>query len=149
MFSGRPVSPDLVGVWRLVSLREARDGGAEGDSADFGPAPKGTIVYTASGHVSVSFMDPRRRPWLSEAEPTDPELAAAARGYGTYAGRWEVNEEEGSVLHHVETALIPNRVGTTLIRNFVLDGNRLILRPPRFVRGGTRIDRTLVWERVG
>ena len=138
----------FVGVWKLISLREIRGGDAPRDSADFGPSPAGTIVYTASGHVSVSFMKPGRRASASEAEPTDAEWAAAARGYSGYAGRYEVNEAEGCVLHHVETALIPNRVGTTMRRSYSFEGDRLVLRPPPFVREGTGVERILVWERL-
>jgi hypothetical protein len=149
MPSGRSGKTRFVGVWRLVSLREAWDDGPAGDSSDFGPSPAGTIVYTASGHVSVSFMDPRRPRWASETDPTDADLAAAARGYSGYAGRYEVDEGERCVLHHVETALIPNRVGATLKRFYSFEGDRLVLRPPRFGRGGHAIERTLVWERAG
>ena len=38
--------------------------------------------------------------------------ALGARGYGAYAGRYEVDEAAGVVRHHVETAFIPNRVGS-------------------------------------
>ena len=60
----------FVGVWKLASLRELGEDGALGDSAAFGPLPAGSIVYTDSGYVSVSFMNSRRLSWTSETEPT-------------------------------------------------------------------------------
>jgi hypothetical protein len=60
-----------------------------------------------------------------------------------------VDEKAGRILHHVETALIPNRVGVTLTRFFSLEGDQLTLRPPRLLRDGLDVERTLIWRRVG
>jgi hypothetical protein len=103
--------------------------GREQDHPDFGSGPDGFLVYTDSGHVSVQFMRRDRAPWRAEDDPTDAERSEAARGYGAYAGSYEVDEAAGVVRHHVATALIPNRVGATLTRFFSLEGDRLTLRP--------------------
>jgi hypothetical protein len=139
----------LVGVWSLEAIRDRLPDGRLGDHPDFGPNPSGLIVYTGSGHVSVQFMRSGRTAWRNEGEPTADERAESVRGYGAYAGRYEVDEAAGTVLHHVETALIPNRVGVTLTRFFSFDGDRLTLSPPRFLRDGVEIQRTLEWRRVG
>jgi hypothetical protein len=139
----------FIGVWRLQAIRDRSPGGRIQDHPDFGHNVDGFLVYTGSGHVSVQFMRRDRPPWRREDDPTDAERAEAARGYGAYAGRFEVDEAAGVVLHHVETALIPNRVGVTLTRSFSFEGKRLMLSPPRLRRGGVEVDRTLVWRRVG
>jgi hypothetical protein len=139
----------FVGVWRLETIRDRVPDGPEQDHPDFGPEPDGFLVYTDSGHVSVQFMRRDRPGWRGEDDPTDAERAEAARGYGGYAGRYEVDEAAGVVRHHVETALIPNRVGATLTRSFSLEGERLTLRPPRLRRGGVDVERALTWRRVG
>ncbi len=90
-----------------------------------------------------------RTAWREEDAPTDSERAEAARGYGAYAGRFEVDAEAGVVLHHAETALIPNRVGSTLERAFAFDGDRLTLSPRGFMSGGVGVERSLIWRRVG
>jgi Lipocalin-like domain len=138
----------FIGVWRLESIRDRFPGGREEDHPDFGPDPDGFIVYTGSGHVSVQFMRGGRTAWRDEGEPTTAELAQAARGFGAYAGRYEVDETAGTVLHHVETALIPNRVGVTLKRSFSFEGERLTLAPPPLRRGNVEVERTLVWRRI-
>ena len=138
----------LIGVWSLEAIRDRFPDGRVEDHPDFGPNPSGLIVYTGSGHVSVQFMRSGRTAWRQEEEPTAAERADAARGYGAYAGRYEVDDAAGVVLHHVETALIPNRVGVTLKRSFSFEGERLTLSPPRFLRGGVEVHRTLVWRRV-
>jgi hypothetical protein len=139
----------FVGVWRLEAIRDRLPDGRVQDHPDFGPGPDGFLVYTDSGHVSVQFMRRDRPGWRAEDDPADAERAEAARGYGAYAGRYEVDEAAGVVRHHVATALIPNRVGATLTRFFSLEGERLTLRPRRVRRGGVDIERALTWRRVG
>jgi len=137
----------FIGVWRLEAIHDRRSDGRAEDHPDFGPDPNGFLVYTESGHVSVQFMGRDRRRWRKENDPTDAERAEAARGYGAYAGRFEVDEAAG-VVRHVEIALIPNRVGVTLTRFFSFEGDRLTLSPPRFLRNGVEIHRTLEWRRL-
>jgi hypothetical protein len=138
----------FIGVWSLEAIRDRLPDGRVEDHPDFGPNPSGLIVYTESGHVSVQFMRSGRTTWRDEDEPTAAERAEAARGYGAYAGRYEVDEAAGTVLHHVETALIPNRIGITLTRFFSFEGDRLTLSPPLFLRNGVEIHRTLEWRRL-
>jgi hypothetical protein len=139
----------FVGIWRLEAIRDRFPDGRVQDHPDFGPGPDGFLVYTDSGHVSVQFMRRGRTAWREEDAPTDAERSEAARGYGAYAGRFEVDEEAGVVRHHVETALIPNRVGVTLERSFSFEGDRLTLSPRGFTRRGVDVERSLVWRRVG
>ncbi len=146
--NGVPAMARLVGVWSLEAIRDRLPDGRVEDHPDFGASPTGLIVYTESGHVSVQFMRSGRPRWRNEDEPADAERAEAARGYGAYAGRYEVDEAAGVVHHHVETALIPNRIGVTLTRFFSFESNRLMLSPPRFLRDGVEIHRTLVWRRL-
>jgi catechol 1,2-dioxygenase len=139
----------FIGVWRLEAIRDRLPDGRVVDHPDFGPGPDGLLVYTDSGHVSVQFMRRGRTAWREEGAPTDAERAEAARGYGAYAGRFAVDADAGIIRHHVETALIPNRVGVTLERAFAFEGERLTLSPPGFTRRGVAVARSLVWRRVG
>ena len=143
-----PAARRFPGVWRLETIRDRSPDGRVQDHPDFGPHVDGFLVYTESGHVSVQFMRRNRRPWQREDDPTDAERAQAARGYGAYAGRYEVDETAGVVLHHLETALIPNRVGVTVTRSFSFEGDLLKLSPAGFQRDGVEMLRTLVWSRV-
>ena len=143
-----PVARRFVGEWRLESIRDRLPGGREEQHPDFGRDVDGVLAYTASGRMSVQFMRVGRRSWKREEAPTDAERADACRGYGAYAGRFDVDEEAGAVRHHVETALIPNRIGTTLTRFFSFEGDRLTLSPPPLLRDGTEVHRSLVWRRM-
>ena len=147
MIASKAARP-FIGVWRLEAIHDRRSDGRVEDHPDFGPDPNGFLFYTESGHVSVQFVGRDRPRWRKEDDPTDAERAEAARGYGAYAGRFEVDEAAGVVRHHVEIALIPNRVGVTLTRFFSFEGDRLMLSPPRFQRNGVEIHRTLEWRRL-
>src|SRR5512141_130799 len=127
--SERTARERLIGVWELVSIRETLPDGTGRDRPEFGPAPAGLLVYSASGYVSVHFMRRGRSPWREEEAPSADERASALAGYGGYAGTFRVQEEEGFVLHHVDVAAIPNRVGRDLKRFYAFEDDRLILRP--------------------
>jgi len=138
----------LVGVWRLEAIRDRKADGLTEDHPDFGPRPDGFLLYTDSGYMSVQFMGRGCPLWSREDDPTEAERATAAAAYGAYAGRFEVDRARSLVHHHVEVALIPNRVGTTLTRRFSLSGDRLTLAPIGARRKGVDVDRMLVWRRV-
>ncbi len=74
---------------------------------------------------------------------------AAGAAYGGYAGRWELDEVCHEVLHHVETAFVPNRVGRTIRRSysFAEDSSLLSLRPIAISSQEKAPDRTLTWRR--
>jgi lipocalin-like protein len=139
----------FLGVWRLQAIRDQLPDGRFEDHPDLGAAVDGFLIYTASGHVSVQFMRRERETWHREDEPTSAERARAVEEYGAYAGRFDVDEKAGEVLHHVETALIPNRVGRTLTRFFSFSENSLTLASPPFNRRGTQVRRALTWKREG
>ena len=79
---------------------------------------------------------------------TPEEFAAAAAGYLSYAGTFDVDEANGVVVHHIKTALVPNWVGIDFKRKVILDGDKLELRglAPSLVGGEKRLVRVL-WER--
>lgn len=137
---------DLVGTWRLRSM-EATDASGR-VSHPLGSDARGLLVYTADGYMSVAIMQGERLPagtrdWRGGS---DEVMLAAARGYLSYAGRYELRGDH--VLHRVEVALFPDWVGSTQVRYVHLAGDQLTLRArPAGVDGRTRGAR-LLWERV-
>ncbi len=139
----------FVGVWQLEEIDdedslEGRRGKAP--AAGF-ERSAGLLIYLPSGFMSVNFAGLSRIPFLSEFSPTPSELAAAGAVYGGYAGRWEVDEPLREVLHHVETAFVPNRVGRTIRRSYSFSENLLSLRPIALSPGEEAPNRVLRWRR--
>ena len=143
----------FIGVWELEEIRDEDGDFLEGNRAGR-PAvgferPVGLLIYLASGVMSVNFAGGSRIHFLREFSPSPSELAAAGAAYGGYAGRWELDEARHEVLHHVETAFIPNRVGRTIRRSYSFAENLslLFLRPIPLAADDEAPNRTLKWRR--
>jgi hypothetical protein len=146
----RAVHP-LVGVWRLVSVT-ARGSDGTARPEVYGPAPVGYLTYTADGQMMVMFAQGDRPP-LS-GNPTSPfalgsvpaaEMAQAFASFSAYAGTYSIQGD--AVHHHLVIASIPNRVGATLVRTFVIQGHRLTLTTQKTMEQGVATAYELVWQR--
>jgi len=147
-FSGSPSPsvdpPDgLVGTWRIVSYA---DYPATGPTAyPYSRHPIGTLIYDASGHMAVQITE----------DPTTPAAIAAAHdapgrpsgAYTAYFGTYTVDWTTHVITHIVEGNLYPAHVGTSHLRPFELDGDRLILRP-RWEQDGVPYEGVRVFERL-
>ena len=138
---------DLVGTWRLVSTSATTPAG-EKNTAPFGSNPKGVLIYTRDGRMSVIISYGGRKP-LSGADriasPAD-EKAAAFDTCLAYAGRYSF--AGGKVTHHVEVSTVENWVNTDLVRLARLKGDQLTLVTPPLSVGGAMRTTELVWERI-
>jgi len=138
----------FVGVWELEEIEEEDFlEGKRGRAPAVGfERPVGLLIYLESGFMSVNFAGASRKPFLREFSPSPSEVAAAGAAYGGYAGRWEVDEARREVLHHVETAFVPNRVGRTIRRSYSFSENLLFLRPIALSSGEDAPNRILRWR---
>jgi hypothetical protein len=141
----------LVGTWALDSWDCTLDGAPHGHP--FGPDAQGLLVYTADGTMSAMLMRAHRKPFAHGhfATATDAEKLAAADGFIAYGGTWEL--DGALVRHHVSYALLPNWLGTTLVRerSFVAgDGppKLLLTTLPERTRAGKTVINRLLWHRV-
>jgi hypothetical protein len=73
------------------------------------------------------------------------ERSQAFSSFNSYAGSYSI--DGNTVIHHVEIASIPNRVGKSLTRTFILDENRVTLKTP-LSKSDDIPKFELVWERV-
>ncbi|MBF2017193.1 MAG: lipocalin-like domain-containing protein [Rivularia sp. T60_A2020_040] len=143
----------LLGTWKLISITAIFPDGKI-DKEAFGINPIGYITYTPEGKIMVIFSK-SERPLLSgnSASPLTAaihsvpiaELSQAFSTFNSYAGSYTL--DGNTVIHHVEIASIPNRVGKSLTRTFRLNENRITLTTPP-----SKSDDTpkfeLVWERI-
>jgi hypothetical protein len=125
----------LVGAWKFLSMKAKRPNGEL--IHPYGEDLYGMLVYTASGHMS--FLGMRRgRPQFASDDPfegTPEEMQAAFEEFDAYCGTYNVDEEKGTVTHHVEGSRLPGWVGTDQVRHFRLSGKRLILTASFPVKG--------------
>lgn len=113
----------IAGVWRLVEASTTHpDGRVE---HPYGQPPAGLFVYTPGGRLSLHLHG--NPPPALESPATDENIAALARQYIGYYGRWSVSDDGASVTHHVEGALNPRRIGNDAVRPFRRCGDVLEL----------------------
>lgn len=137
---------ELIGTWHLVTA-ELRS--ADGDvSYPFGPDAVARLIYTEDGNVSYHIARAERRRFAGGdlLTGTTEEKVAAAESYQSYCGTYEV---KGNVLiHHVDVSSFPNWVGTAQVRDYALEGGRLILSSAPFLAQGKLQSARLIWRRA-
>jgi hypothetical protein len=137
----------IVGSWEIEAVESRNDDGSV--DHPFGPAPRGLLVYTPEGLVTVHLAGTNRARFASEdhLKGTPDELKMAFATYVAYFGRFELNEAEGVILHHVEGSAFPNWVGNVQRRNISLEGDRLTLSTQPMMIGDRTRTSVLVWRR--
>jgi len=130
----------LIGNWKLVSYVVIDQSGA----TQPGPYDVGRVVYDATGEMSAHLMNSKR----AVANPTtDLARSDAYRSYIGYFGPFTVDEQKGTVTHHVIGSSYPHWAGTDQVRYYALsDQDRHLTLS---VKTGDRVTQTLVWERIG
>ena len=114
-------SEKLIGAWHLVNIGAP---GPDGKPMDI-PQPKGMLIYTRDGHMSVQLMYPKSASALSNEYVQD--------GYEASFGRYDVDEATHTLTHHVQGSVTRDLlVGKDLPRvfQFTEDGH-LIIRSTR------------------
>ena len=137
----------LVGTWKLVSAKDTTEKGEVRES--YGRNPTGFLTYTADGRMIGIISVDGRKP-LSVPDYISAPLAERAEAFSTfvaYAGTYTFTGDK--VIHHVEAAWMQNYLKTDQVRTIVkLEGNRVTLRTPPFLKGGVQVTQELVWERM-
>jgi hypothetical protein len=133
---GEPGPSDFLGSWSLQSITSPN--GNQRCSADEGPL-SGQIVYTRDGRMSAQLGCPEMSMQNLGALSAQQIVARQVRRHTSYYGTYTIDEEAGSVTHHIIASSNANLSGDTL-RYYSFEGrDRLILSPGNEVR--------IVWTR--
>ena len=107
----------LIGAWHLVRIDVP---GAQGNMTA-SSQPKGMLIYTSDGHVSVQLIYPE--------STKSPDNEYVLGGYEASFGSYVVDEAKHLVTHHVEGSITRDRlVGKDLPRIYQItaDGHLII-----------------------
>jgi hypothetical protein len=111
----------LIGAWHLVRIDAP---GPDGRLVSV-PQPKGMLIYTRDGHMSVQLMYPKSANAQSNEYVQD--------GYEASFGSYDVDEAMHTVTHHVQGSVTRDLlVGKDLLRVYQFSGDgRLVIRSAR------------------
>lgn len=111
----------LIGAWRLVHIDSAQVTGQTTEA----PQPKGMLIYTRDGHMSVQLMYPK--------SANAPSNEYVQNGYEASFGTYDVDEAKHLLTHHVQGSITRDLlIGKDLPRifEFTADGH-LVIRSAR------------------
>lgn len=108
----------IAGVWELEGFLIENP---QGETRNWGSNAQGLLIYTESGHMSVSInKDVENKSAVESQNFFDSILF--------YSGTYSVDGE--TIKHKVTQASNPNRIGKELIRFATLEGDLLTLISP-------------------
>ena len=153
--STSPVGAQLIGSWRLVSRQSRKVNGEVESDAGLSSTPLGVLIYDQSGHVAaqLSRRDRTLAIFSEECQAAintkgTPDTAQTILGYDAYFGTYKINENDGTVTHHLEAALFPGDIGKDIERHFTISGDQLTITFNTTTRDGVKVTRTLIWQRM-
>ena len=136
-------SATVTGAWKLESFDVIQAGKAP--QPRFGIDPVGYLIYTPSGKMSATLSGIHRPPFVSTTvTPTAESKGQTLADFLSYAGTYELRGDR--VFHRVEVCVFTNIVGTTLERQFKLEGDTLTIRT--ITPGMWGDNSILVWKRA-
>ena len=147
--NARKLAMDLIGTWQLKEWISTLDGVDHGHP--FGRDAQGCITYTADGFMSAILMRPDRPAFTHAnfASGSEAEKLAAASGYISYAGVFRI--EGKRVIHEVGFSLLPNWIGTELVREISwttdIPAQLILTALPETTRSGKVVVNRLRWAR--
>ena len=111
----------LIGAWHLVHIDAP---GPDGKPIDT-PQPRGMLIYTRDGHMSVQLMYPKSATALSNEY--------VRNGYEASFGSYDLDEAQHTLTHHVQGSVTGDLlVGKDLPRVYQFSGEgHLIIRSAR------------------
>jgi hypothetical protein len=117
--------------------------------------PLGILIYDQSGHVAAQLSRQDRTPAILPQEcqaaittKGTSDTAQTILGYDAYFGTYKINENDGTVTHHLEAALFPGDIGKDIQRHFTISGDELTITFDTTTREGVKVRRTLIWQRM-
>ena len=122
------VQEQFIGVFELTHFR------GHGDD------PTGRISYDRAGRMWAMLLPPGRP--AVDRSSKDEDYRAAMRGLIAYYGTYDVDEENGTVTHHIEAASNPSWVGDDFVRWYRFEDGDLVISL------SAEFENVLQWERL-
>ena len=141
----------FIGVWKLMS-GVATDEVTGEVRYPWGKNPVGRLIYDEAGRVFAQLMNSGRRPVGGASNQGAAAAIAAASaedmremltGFNAYFGAYDIDEPSRTVIHHLQSALIPSWVGTDQRRKYEFSGRDQLI----ILNTASQSAYRLVWHR--
>ena len=126
----------FIGVWKLTSgVAKHEVTGAV--RYPWGKNPVGRLSYDEAGRVFAQLMNPGRRSVGGAADrgsasaigsASAEDLREMLTGFNAYFGTFDIDESSKTVIHHLQSALIPSWVGTDQRRKYEFSESGQLIR---------------------
>jgi hypothetical protein len=142
----KSLKDQLVGTWTLLSFESIDATGAKVPSLE-GGKPKGLLIFTANGRMSLQIIAPARKIASNDRLKTTPEEdRAVAHSMLDYFGSYTVNESDKTISIKIEASTFPNQMtGSDAKRTVTVSGDELTVENARRMAGGKTVAK---WQRV-
>lgn len=108
----------LIGAWHLEHIDSVGSDGKPSDALQ----PKGMLIYTPDGHMSVQLMYPK------SASPLSNEYVRS--GYEASFGSYTIDERTHTLTHHVQGSITGDLlIGKDLPRIYTLTDDGRLANP--------------------
>jgi hypothetical protein len=141
----KTLKEQLVGAWLIVSIDQTDKDGKKVQL--FGPNPKGTQVFDASGQWIQIIWNPDVAKFKvnSRIKGTPDENTAAVHATTATFGTWSVDEASKTLTIRITGGIFPNQVGSESKRTVSVTGDELKVSNP-LTASGLKSD--TVWRRA-
>jgi len=138
-------------VWKLVSGM-AKHEVTGSVRYPWGKNPVGRLSYDEAGRVYAQLMNPDRRSVGGAADRGSASAIGSASaedlrdmltGFNAYFGTFHIDEPSKTVIHHLQSALIPSWVGSDQRRQYEFSGKDQLI----ILNTASQEAYRLVWQR--
>jgi hypothetical protein len=142
----KTLKDQIIGTWTLLSFESFDGTGAKVPNLE-GGKPKGLLIFTPNGRMSLQIIAPTRNIASNDRLKTTPEEdKAIAHAMLTYFGAYTVNESDKTVSINIEASTFPNQMtGSEAKRTVTVAGDELTVENARRMAGGKTVAK---WQRV-
>jgi hypothetical protein len=121
----KSLKEQLGGTWSLTELQAITWNGD--DRQPFGPAPKGRMIFDRNGNVTCVIVGADRSKFVmaDRLSGTPAENKAAVHSTQAFYGTYSINEDNRTIVFHVERSSFPNWDGTFQMSEIKISGNKL------------------------
>ncbi|ERJ58089.1 lipocalin-like domain-containing protein [Sphingobacterium paucimobilis] len=145
------IKNEIIGTWELLSYIEVPINGID-SSFPFGKTPKGLLLYSPDGYMSVQISASDDLKYRSDdrMHPSEEESQQRMRGYLAFSGRYTVDNRRAHVVYDIESSFFPNWEGIRQVRKLDFDGDILFQKSLDPIRSdGRMVHAHMTWKRTG